>query len=99
MLLLALKKNIRLPKKQRETAIPAEYVYKASGRSDAVLKASVTVTVEIARAAKCFSEGEFLKRCMLKMYEQVCPHQMQAFNSISLTKKSLQTELRNLLTI
>uniref|UniRef100_A0A3Q3WPK1 DUF4371 domain-containing protein n=1 Tax=Mola mola TaxID=94237 RepID=A0A3Q3WPK1_MOLML len=69
---------------------------KASGRSDAVLKASFTVTEEIARAAKCFSEGAFLKHCMLKVCEQMCPDQMQAFNSISQTRKTIANQVKEL---
>uniref|UniRef100_A0A3Q3WL07 DUF4371 domain-containing protein n=1 Tax=Mola mola TaxID=94237 RepID=A0A3Q3WL07_MOLML len=45
--------------------------------SDAAVKTSFIVAKEITRAAKCFSEGAFLKHCMLKVCEQVCPDQMQ----------------------
>uniref|UniRef100_A0A3Q4BB60 DUF4371 domain-containing protein n=1 Tax=Mola mola TaxID=94237 RepID=A0A3Q4BB60_MOLML len=45
--------------------------------NDAAVKTSFIVAKEITRAAKCFSEGAFLKHCMLKVCEQVCPDQMQ----------------------
>ena len=52
--------------------------------SDAALKASYLIANEIALAAKPFSEGEFVKTCVLKAAAIVCPEKRQAFENISL---------------
>ena len=41
--------------------------------SDAAVKASYLIANEIAQASKPFSEGEFVKTCILKAAEIVCP--------------------------
>uniref|UniRef100_A0A3Q3W8W1 DUF4371 domain-containing protein n=1 Tax=Mola mola TaxID=94237 RepID=A0A3Q3W8W1_MOLML len=69
---------------------------KASARSDAEVKASFIVAEEIAQAAKCFLDGVFLKHHMLKVCEQVCPDQMQAFNNISLTRNTITNLVKEL---
>ncbi|XP_053241264.1 EPM2A-interacting protein 1-like [Podarcis raffonei] len=43
---------------------------KMTAKNDAAVKASYLVAEEIARASKCFSEGAFVKQCMLKVCEQ-----------------------------
>ena len=53
--------------------------------SDAAVKASYIIANEIAVASKPFIEGEFVKTCMLKAAEIVCPEKHQAFANISLT--------------
>ena len=51
-------------------------------------KASFIVAEEIAYTAKSFSEGEFLKQCMLKVCEQVYPDQLQTFKNVSLSRNT-----------
>lgn len=68
----------------------------ASAKNDAAVKASFIVAEEIARASKCFSEGAFLKQCMLKICEQVCPDQKQAFKNVSLSRNTIADRAREL---
>ena len=42
---------------------------KAKSQSEAAVKASFIVAEEIARSARPFTEGEFLKSCMMKVYD------------------------------
>uniref|UniRef100_A0A8C8VDY8 SPIN-DOC-like zinc-finger domain-containing protein n=1 Tax=Pelusios castaneus TaxID=367368 RepID=A0A8C8VDY8_9SAUR len=44
---------------------------KATAKNDAAVKASFIVAEEIARVSRCFSEGAFLKQCMLKPFQNV----------------------------
>lgn len=46
--------------------------------SDAAVKASYLIANEMAVASKAFSEGEFVKTCMMKAAEIVCPEKRQA---------------------
>ena len=53
------------------------------------MKAGYLIANEIALASKPFSEGEFVKTCMLKAAEIVCPEKRQALSNISLTRNTL----------
>ncbi|XP_034078937.1 LOW QUALITY PROTEIN: general transcription factor II-I repeat domain-containing protein 2B-like [Gymnodraco acuticeps] len=61
---------------------------KARTKNNAAVKARFVVAEEITRASKSFSEGTFLKQCMLKVCEQVCPDQIQTFKNVSLSRNT-----------
>uniref|UniRef100_A0A8C5M3G8 SPIN-DOC-like zinc-finger domain-containing protein n=1 Tax=Leptobrachium leishanense TaxID=445787 RepID=A0A8C5M3G8_9ANUR len=69
---------------------------KMRAKNNAAVKASYLVAEEIARTSKCFSEGAFVKQCMLKVCEQVCPEQRQAFNNVSLSRNTITDRVRDL---
>lgn len=69
---------------------------KATTKNDAAVKASFMVAEEIARASKSFSEGAFLKQCMLKVCEQVCPDQIQTFKNVSLSRNTIADRVKEL---
>lgn len=50
------------------------------------MKASYIIAWEIAKASKPFSEGAFVKTCMLKAAELVCPDKQQDLANISLSR-------------
>ena len=52
---------------------------KAKSQSEAAVKASFIVEAEIAKSARPFNEGEFVKKCMIKVCDVVCPDKRQAF--------------------
>ena len=54
--------------------------------SDAAVKASYLIANDIALTSKQFNEGEFVKTCMPKAAEIVCPEKHQAFANIILTR-------------
>ncbi|XP_073694049.1 general transcription factor II-I repeat domain-containing protein 2-like [Garra rufa] len=54
---------------------------KRAGTDEAV-KASYLIANEIAAASKPFSEGEFVKKCMVKAAELVCPEKKTAFATL-----------------
>ncbi|KAL3976413.1 hypothetical protein ACER0C_022299 [Sarotherodon galilaeus] len=57
--------------------------------SDAAVKASYVIASQVALASKPYSEGEFVKNCILKAAEIVCPEKRQAFANISLTRNTV----------
>lgn len=59
---------------------------KATSQSDAAVKASFIVAVEIAKANRPFNEGEFVKNCMLKVCDLVWPEKNQTFLNGSLSR-------------
>uniref|UniRef100_A0A3P9DNK1 SPIN-DOC-like zinc-finger domain-containing protein n=1 Tax=Maylandia zebra TaxID=106582 RepID=A0A3P9DNK1_9CICH len=62
---------------------------KAISQSEAAVKASFVVAAEIAKSARPFSEGEFVKSCMMKVCDVVCPEKKQAFSNVSLSRNTV----------
>jgi len=70
----------------------------ASGRdiSAAAVKASYLIANDIALASKPNCEGEFVKMCILKAAEIVCPEKRQVFANISLTRNTVAERISDL---
>ncbi|XP_051791722.1 zinc finger protein 729-like [Erpetoichthys calabaricus] len=64
--------------------------------SEAAVKATYVIANEIALASKPYSDGEFVKRCMMKAAELVCPEKRQAFANISLTRNTMAERISEL---
>ncbi|XP_065098135.1 general transcription factor II-I repeat domain-containing protein 2-like [Paramisgurnus dabryanus] len=71
---------------------------KAKSQSEAVVKASFIVAEEIAKSARPFTEGEFLKRCMIKVCDVLCPDKKQAFLNVSLSRNTVADRMCELAT-
>ncbi|XP_066969270.1 general transcription factor II-I repeat domain-containing protein 2-like [Macrobrachium rosenbergii] len=64
--------------------------------SDAAVKASYLIANELVQASKPFSDGEFVKTCMLKAAEIVCPEKRPAFANISLSRNTVADRVEDL---
>ena len=53
------------------------------------MKASFIVVAVIAKAARPFTEGEFVKNCMIKVCDSVCPDKRQEFLNVSLRRNTV----------
>ena len=53
------------------------------------MKASFIVVAEIAKAPRPFTEEEFVKDCMIKVCDIVCPDKRQAFLNVSLSRNTV----------
>ncbi|XP_031655934.1 general transcription factor II-I repeat domain-containing protein 2-like [Oncorhynchus kisutch] len=62
---------------------------KATSQSEAAVKASYIVAAEIAKSARPFNEEEFMKKCMMKVCDLVCPEKKQAFSNVSLSRNTV----------
>ena len=60
------------------------------------MKASYVIAWEIAKASKPFSEGEFVRTCITKAAELVCPESRQALANISLSRPSVTERVEEL---
>uniref|UniRef100_A0A3Q3GAV6 Uncharacterized protein n=1 Tax=Kryptolebias marmoratus TaxID=37003 RepID=A0A3Q3GAV6_KRYMA len=67
-----------------------------TAKNDAAVKASFIVAEEITRASKSFSEGAFLKQCMIKVCEQVCPDKVQIFQNVSLSRNTIVDRVKQI---
>ena len=63
---------------------------------EAVTQASYVVAQEIARRSKPFSDGEFVRDCMLKVADIVCPEQKAKLCDISLSNDTVARRIEDL---
>ncbi|XP_060765882.1 general transcription factor II-I repeat domain-containing protein 2A-like [Neoarius graeffei] len=63
---------------------------------EGAVKASYAITWEIAKASKPFSEGEFVRNCMIKAAELACPEKRQALANISLSRPTVTERVEEL---
>ena len=61
---------------------------KSKSQREAAVKANFIVVAEIAKAARPFTEGEFVKNCMIKVCDIVYPDKRQAFLNVSLSRNT-----------
>lgn len=61
---------------------------KAQSQNEAAVKASFILAEEIAKSARPFTEGSFIKNCMLKVCDELCPDKRQLFPNISLSRNT-----------
>lgn len=64
--------------------------------SDGAVKASYLIASELVQASKPFSDGELIKKCMLKAAEVVCPEKQAAFANISLSRNTIADRVEDL---
>ncbi|KAL3832593.1 hypothetical protein ACJMK2_024225 [Sinanodonta woodiana] len=75
--------------KRNLAASPAKHFLKiVSRQTDAAMKASYEVAFAIAKQGKPFTDGEFVKSCMMKVVEHICSEKKELFGTISLSKQT-----------
>ena len=55
---------------------------------------SYRVACSIAKHSKPFSDGEFFKKCMLDVADQVCPEHRQKFEEVSLSRRTVACRIK-----
>lgn len=55
--------------------------------------AGYVVAYKIAKSNKPYSEGEFIKDCMVSMSKILCPEKIKEFESVSLSRKTVTTRI------
>ncbi|KAF7247962.1 Cartilage-associated protein [Varanus komodoensis] len=58
-------------------------------------KASYEVAMLIVKHCKPFTEGEFIKDCMMKMVEKICPEKKQVFANVCLARNTVVRRIEN----
>ncbi|PNF14661.1 hypothetical protein B7P43_G11733 [Cryptotermes secundus] len=66
--------------------------------NEADVKASYVIAELIAKNSKCFSESEFLKECLVKTADIVCPDKVQIFKNISLSRNTVAEKVDDIAT-
>ncbi|UYV75177.1 hypothetical protein LAZ67_12002754 [Cordylochernes scorpioides] len=62
---------------------------KVSQESEAEVHASYVLSEMIAKHSKPFTEGDFIKECLIKAAETVCPGSVKTFQAISLSRNTV----------
>lgn len=57
--------------------------------SDNALKASFIISSKLAKSSKPFTEGEFIKECLLEITDVICPEKKKEFENISLSRRQI----------
>ncbi|KAK9721415.1 hypothetical protein QE152_g21588 [Popillia japonica] len=64
--------------------------------SEAAVHASYVLSELIAKHSKPFSEGDFIKKCLIKAGEIVCPGNLKSFQTISLSRNTVAERITDL---
>ncbi|KFM77298.1 General transcription factor II-I repeat domain-containing protein 2, partial [Stegodyphus mimosarum] len=64
--------------------------------SEAAVHASYVLSELIAKHSKPFTDGDFIKECLIKAGEFVCPGNVKAFQSISLSRNTVSERVTDL---
>lgn len=59
----------------------------------AAVKTSYLISHLIARKSKPFTEGEFIRECIIKAVEAICPEQLKKFKTISLSRNTVASRI------
>ncbi|KAM9781380.1 general transcription factor II-I repeat domain-containing protein 2-like [Syngnathus typhle] len=73
-----------------------DFFKKATKENDAAVEASYVVSEMIAKAGKPFTEGEFVKNCILQAASIVCPEKQSQFSNISLSANTVAERITDL---
>lgn len=66
-----------------------ELFHKAGKDADAAFEANYVVSDLIAKVGPPFMEGQFLKDCMLRIADILCPEKKSLFNNVALSTNSM----------
>ncbi|XP_026116348.1 general transcription factor II-I repeat domain-containing protein 2B-like [Carassius auratus] len=81
---------------QRELTSQQNIFHKAKKDADAAVVASYVVSELIAKAGKPFTEGQFIKDCMQKVADILCPEKKNLFNNLSLSANTVAERISEL---
>ena len=73
-----------------------DFFKKATNESSVAVEASYTISEMIAIAGKPFTEGEFVKKCILQAAGTICPEKKGQFSNISLSANTVAERISDL---
>ena len=59
-------------------------------------KTSFVISHKIAKKSKPFSEGEFVKECLMNSAALICPKKREAFENISLSRHTMTRRIEDI---
>ena len=71
---------------------------KCNEQSSALFKMSLHISKLIAEHNKPFTDGEFIKKCILAAFNEICPEKIKKFEDISLSARTVVRRIENIST-
>ena len=72
------------------------FFVKKQNENNNIVQASYIVAEKIAKYSKTYSDGEFIKECLLAVSEIVCPEKKKDFENISLSRRTVTRRIEEL---
>ena len=66
---------------------------RATGEATAVVNASMRISHIIAKQMKPFTDGEYIKECLLAAAEEIAPKKVKDFSQISLSRQTVSRRI------
>ena len=66
---------------------------KQTAEADKIVRASYDVSRILARRMKPFSDGDFIKECLVAVVGSVCPVQRSVFENVSLSSRTVRRRI------
>ncbi|XP_077340540.1 general transcription factor II-I repeat domain-containing protein 2-like [Lithobates pipiens] len=84
--------------KQLEAVLMSQqrFFTRARESNENATKASYEVATLIAKNCKSFAEGDFIKECVMKMVENICPEKKQEFANICLARNTVARRIEEI---
>lgn len=73
-----------------------QFFFGANKVQENATAASYEVAKLIAQHGKLFSRGDFIKQCLVKVTEIMCPEKVQDFNNVSLSRNTVVRRIEDL---
>ena len=86
----------KIKKLQKEFVTQQLMFKKSDQESQTSTHARYVITYEIAKRGKPLLKGEFIKDCMLKIAEIVCPDKQRAFQNVSLSQMTIMRRVEEI---
>ena len=65
-------------------------LFKGNAQAEALTRASFKVAHLIVQSSRPFTDGDFVKKCMISVCDEICPAKSGTFNSVSLSRMTVQ---------
>jgi hypothetical protein len=65
-------------------------------KENAITKSSYDVALLLARKLKPFSDGEFVKDCVMSVVKNLCPERSEDFNNVSLSSRTIRRRIEEM---
>ena len=84
--------------KQLQAALASQqrFFTRACESKENITKASYEVAMLIAKHGKPFTEGTFIKDCVMKMVENICPEKKQEFANVCLARNTVARRVEDI---
>ncbi|XP_067124783.1 general transcription factor II-I repeat domain-containing protein 2-like [Centruroides vittatus] len=82
-------KKQKVEKLMKAVTSQQAFLMKTNNQSESVTKASYEICNLLAKTLHCYSDGMFIKQCIEKAVEIICPDQKKIFANISLSRRTV----------